>query len=198
MHKFEPNPDFDEGIILTFKGNKINPLNLQPEDICLEDIAHALSMKCRWGGFCDPFYSVAQHSILVCEEVQRRKKSVTNAKAALLHDASEAYLPDIPAPIKSSFYVRSKYLGNEKLHVSYSTREGEILELIFEKYGIKYDNPSLIKEIDVAIRNDEAAALMEGIGGWDLSNRLGLTIEPWTPMDAEDFFLKKAEELGLT
>ena len=197
MHKFEPNPDFDEGIILTFKGKKINPLNLQPEDICIEDIAHGLSMKCRWGGFCDPFYSVAQHSVLVCEEVQRRGKSLTNAKAALLHDASETYLPDVAAPIKDSFYikvVREDY----RAVVPFKDEEERILNLIFEKYGIKYDNMRLIKDIDVAIRNDEAAALMEGTEGWDLSNRLGIEIEPWTPMDAEDFFLKKAEELGLT
>ena len=198
MHKFEPNPDFNDGMILTFTGKKINPLNLQSGDICIEDIAHALSMKCRWGGFCDPFYSVAQHSILVCEETERKDYGQAIAKAALLHDAVEAYLPDIPAPVKSSFYVRSKYLGNEKLYVSYKTRELEISNRIMDRYNIEIVNWTAIKDIDVAIRNDEAAALMNGTEGWDLSNKLGVTIDYWEPYDAEDFFLKKAEELGLT
>ena len=80
----------------TYSGRKINLLHPDPDDILIEDIAHALSLICRWGGHIRRHYSVGAHSILVAAEVKP-----TGAKLpALLHDATEAYIQDIVSPLK--------------------------------------------------------------------------------------------------
>ncbi len=81
----------------TYTGRKIEDvLNPIPEDIRLEDIARHLSKEQRFGGAChQDFYSVAQHSVLVSRLVRPQ-----NAILGLFHDASEAYIKDIPTPLK--------------------------------------------------------------------------------------------------
>lgn len=81
--------------IQTFTGNQFWPLDPRPEDFELTDIAHALSLICRFGGHTIVHYSVAQHSLLVSRLVPARF-----ALEGLLHDAAEAYLADVPRPIK--------------------------------------------------------------------------------------------------
>ena len=80
----------------TFTGKWVNPLALEPDDICIEDIAHALALTNRFGGHSKFPLNVAQHSVgvsLLCPGCPL---------SALLHDASEAYLGDIPRPLKHS------------------------------------------------------------------------------------------------
>lgn len=83
--------------IQTYTGKKFYPLNPREEDIDIRDIAHALSLEPRWGGATEVPYSVAAHSIAVSQCVPDGHRL-----AALLHDASEAYLRDIPRPLKRS------------------------------------------------------------------------------------------------
>lgn len=64
----------------------------------LLDIAHALSQTCRYGGHCREFYSVAEHSIMVADIMELR--SLGDPGEGLMHDATEAYLSDVPAPFK--------------------------------------------------------------------------------------------------
>ena len=75
----------------THSGIQFWPLDPRPEDILIEDIAHALSNQCRFAGHCCFHYSVAQHSVLVSENVPAQ-----DAMWGLLHDAGEAYLVDLP------------------------------------------------------------------------------------------------------
>lgn len=82
--------------VYTFSGKYIVITELKGEDICIEDIAHALSFKPRFNGNCKLFYSIAAHSISVASLVSKENKM-----QALLHDAAEAYLFDIPKPYKS-------------------------------------------------------------------------------------------------
>lgn len=64
------------------------------------DIAHTLSMNCRYNGHCNKFYSVAEHSMLVSALVDELGGNEQQMLEALLHDATEAYLTDVPAPFK--------------------------------------------------------------------------------------------------
>jgi hypothetical protein len=84
-----------DGKFNSFTGRKIDLIEPTPEMICIDDIAHALSNICRFGGHTRQFYSVAQHSVLVCAVVPDHLKQV-----ALLHDAAEAYTGDIIKPLK--------------------------------------------------------------------------------------------------
>lgn len=86
--------------ITTVTGKHFYPLQPRPEDIDIEDIAHALSLICRANGHFRHFYSVAQHSIACAEEAVARGYSLEVILGCLLHDASEAYLCDVTRPVK--------------------------------------------------------------------------------------------------
>lgn len=116
--------------IRTFTGKYIDPLNPDPALICIEDIAHALSMLPRFGGHTQRFYSVAQHSIACTEWAPAEHKL-----AALLHDASEAYLLDIPSPVK-------------KRIPGYAEAEERLMEVIAAKFGFAWPLHEDVKRID--------------------------------------------------
>lgn len=114
----------------TFSGLVVDPRALELDKINIEDIAHSLSMQCRFGGHVTEFYSVAQHSIEVSKRV-----SVENALWGLLHDASEAYVCDLPRPIKSLF-------------PEYIKLEREIQERIAARFSLSFPIPAEIKRAD--------------------------------------------------
>ena len=90
--------------IQTLSGRRVNPLDATAEDIDPADIARALSNLCRFGGHSKAFYSVAQHSAIVCDLLEQRGGATPDElMAALLHDAAEAYLGDLPHPLKHRF-----------------------------------------------------------------------------------------------
>lgn len=84
---------------ITAHGRRLFILEPDPAHIHIDDIAHALSNLCRFGGHV-PFYSIAQHSVLVSRIVPQQF-----ALAGLLHDASEAYLGDVIRPLKRQLFV---------------------------------------------------------------------------------------------
>lgn len=84
----------------TFTGNFVDTKDPDPATIKLEDIAHALASTCRYGGHSQKFYSVAEHAVFCSIRVARRNYGRGLQFAALHHDDSEAYLGDIPRPIK--------------------------------------------------------------------------------------------------
>lgn len=105
--------------------------NPKAEDINIEDIAHALSKICRYGGHCPKFYSVAQHSVL-CSYMEGTPKEQMEF---LLHDASEAYLMDLPRPIKRNI-------------PEYRTIEDNLLKLIFDRFNLSFPLSERVHEVD--------------------------------------------------
>ena len=86
-------------------------MQMTPGDVYIEDIAHALSLLCRGGGQLSYFYSVGQHSLNCAAEAKARGWSKRQQLACLLHDASEAYMSDVPRPFKQHL---SDYISHEK------------------------------------------------------------------------------------
>jgi hypothetical protein len=97
--------------IYTYTGRTIRPLEPDPDDICIDDIAHALSQQCRFTGHTRRFSSVAEHSVRVARMVEDIDPEL--ALEALLHDASEAYLSDIARPVKKAPGFAETYLKYE-------------------------------------------------------------------------------------
>lgn len=118
------------GEIRTFTGIMFNVFNPKPEDVCIEDIAHALSNLCRFNGHTVKFYSVAEHSLKCAELVPKQHRL-----AALLHDASEAYLVDLPSPIKIAI-------------PDYINIEDKLMRVIARKFGFEYPLRPEVKSAD--------------------------------------------------
>ena len=130
--------------IRTKSGKYLDFTNPDPDSIVIEDIAHALSHMPRFGGQLPYFYSVAQHSIMVAQRVERK-----DVLAALLHDASEAYMMDIPGPLKD-------------LIPQYKVFESKLMAVIAEKFRFEYPLSDAIKEADKAELEWEWNELMIG------------------------------------
>lgn len=135
---------YTKDCIRTRSGIYMNVFNPIPEMVCLEDIAHALSMMPRFGGHLPEFYSVAQHSVLVSQHVKEG-----NELSALLHDASEAYLMDFPSPIK-------------KRISEYKLIEAKLMIVIGSKFGFDYRLNEDIKRADELLLQWEWGYLMLG------------------------------------
>ena len=91
----------------TYTGRVFNPLEMVPDNVAIEDIAHALSMMCRGNGHLRFFYSVGLHSINCAQEAIARGYQTGTILACLLHDATEAYIADLirslPLLLQSSY-----------------------------------------------------------------------------------------------
>ena len=133
--------------IRTFSGRLVNPLDLQPEDIIIEDIAHALSHQCRFTGHTRDFYSVAEHTLRGCNML-----AVEHRKQFLLHDAAEAYLLDLPAPLKN----------NSELGTCFKDLEEKIKFSIYTKFGVPTEEHAEVQRIDKRMCEIEKASLMNG------------------------------------
>ena len=106
--------------ITTYTRKHFDPINPDAELICIEDIAHALPMICRGNGHVSSFWSVGEHCILCAKEAAAKGYSNRLVLAALLHDASECYMSDVPRPFK-------KELG------FYQEQEEKLLRIIYRK-----------------------------------------------------------------
>ena len=124
----------------TYTGKMIDMTSPSPDAIDIRDIAHALSQICRASGHFKHFYSVAQHSINCLKEAIARNYSEKVCLACLLHDSQEAYLCDIPTPLK--------------YHLpDYKKIENNFEEKVWEKFGIALSDyeKKLVKSVDEAI-----------------------------------------------
>jgi uncharacterized protein len=128
-------------VIKTYTGKYIDITNPKTTDINIRDIAHALSNIGRYNGHYPRFLSVAEHSLNVEKQIVKRYPNATPEMRlhALLHDASEAYLCDLPRPIKNGFKA---YYGYEQTFI----------DVIFKKFGLEEaDYQKEIEEADMFV-----------------------------------------------
>ena len=124
--------------IRTYTGIRFYPMDPDPAQIEIRDIAHALPMICRGNGHVSEFYSVGQHCLNCSREAELSELSVRVQLACLLHDAGECYLLDVPSPLKKQL-------------PSYAEHEEKILSMIYEKYlgsDLTTEEKKLVKDID--------------------------------------------------
>lgn len=164
--------------IRTYSGITFSPLNPRADDIAIEDIAHSLSLLCRFAGHTSVFYSVAQHCVSISELVTPQF-----ALAGLLHDGSEAYIVDMPSPVKHSEEM-SGYREIEKY----------LQGVIYNRYGLSTIEPTDVKTMDRLLLRTEQRDLL-GVTLPKSTAVLSDTIVPWSPDLAEHRFLTRFREL---
>lgn len=188
-------------------GRRLFPTHLHHTDVDIRDIARALSNQCRFGGHCDRFYSVAEHSVLQVRHAMENHEYLDELEARvnwmsiqeyaafllyiLLHDSPEYIVLDMPKPIKG-------YLPG------YKDMSDRIEHKIFRRYRL-IDLPTWIrpeaKHLDLSILLNERYALMEDTGNiWAVEEMgykplPGVEIECLSPWEAEAQFLEMFNKL---
>lgn len=182
----------------TYSGRKFYPLDPRPEDIDPVDIAHALSLLCRYNGHVDRFYSVAEHCLLMSQTFD----DPFLARWALLHDATEAYVGDMIRPLKLSMK-------------KYRRAEDRVMLAICERFDLPFtygfidspgvprvaQMPALVKEADSRILLTERAALLKAPPeAWAMDDLepLDVEVEGLAPYVAEGLYLHRLAYLGLS
>lgn len=132
-----------DGCINLYSGKKLNLLDPKPEMIDIEDIARGIARKPHFGGHSPGFFSVAQHSLMVCHFMQ--EAGITDAKLlllGLLHDAPEAFIGDMPKPLK--------------VHLPFFCEvEDRIMKAICIKYELDFSRMQEIKPFDIEVQDLE-------------------------------------------
>lgn len=175
----------DMNFIETHSGKRFFFQKPTADMVCIEDIAYALSNLCRFNGHCKRFYSVAEHSVIISQWLAMRGASVETQMAGLMHDCAEAYIGDMPKPIKITM-------------PNFMEMEKRIEEVIFAKYDLPFPFPSIVKEADCRILKDERAQIMhpsEHTWMIDEAEPLGVSIEGVCPETAESDFMDRFEYL---
>jgi hypothetical protein len=165
----------------TFSGRKFWPLDPRADEVDIKDIAHSLALQCRYAGHSVSFYSVAEHSVLMARWLRTHYGPLT-ALAGLLHDASEAYLVDVPRPVKPFL-------------TGYKAIEAKVQTVVYQKYGLPPEMPAAVHEADNRIIADELKLLvpMDWHGKHD--DPLGVPVAGWSWQVAEQEFLTEFESL---
>ena len=142
----------------TYTGKQFWPLDPKPEEVCIEDIAHALSQICRFNGHTKRFYSVIHHSLNVAYYLEKTGHSKLTQLYGLLHDTAEAYVCDIPRPLK-------RFLAG------YEEIEKSVQWVIYKHFNL--DRPSKghrdsVKLMDNYVLALESRVFMQNTENWDL------------------------------
>lgn len=178
--------------IETFRHHQVDFLNPDPDQIDIEDIAHALSLIPRFGGHTGRLYSVAQHSVLASQLVHKDIEL-----DALMHDAPEAYIGDVVGPLK-------------RLLKDLEPIEFRLSEVIAKKFNLRPMIPMdpRIREADLKMLHFEAEDLLsiDATKEWGIPDAskgrddLGMRvhrgyIHTWPAVLAEQYFLARFHEL---
>lgn len=176
------DPDsLDQSVYMTtYTGIKFTLFEPKGEDVSITDIAHALSMLCRFTGHCQRFYSVAQHCVHVSHLV-----APEHALEGLLHDASEAYINDLNRPMKHHPQM-SGYRDAEL-----------VLDLVIRrKFGLPLSESADVKDADDQIVCSEARQLLRPVPSWaEKREAISGWLPVWDPAAAETQFIYRYQSL---
>lgn len=161
----------------TISGGRFYPSEPCPDGVLIEDIAHALSNQCRFAGHVRRFYSVAEHSVHVSYCVPQE-----HALQALMHDATEAYLVDVPRPAKVAL-------------TDYKRLEDKAWAVIAEVFRVPYEMHPSVKRADDAVLMAEKEVLLKR-ATWTLNvEPANVRIRAHWPFVAKHLFLRRFREL---
>lgn len=162
-----------------FPARKFWTMDPRASEVTLEAIATSLAHQCRYAGHMsvDLHYSVAEHSVHIARWILKETGNVEWALCGLMHDASEAYLVDVPRPIKGSL-------------PQYRAIESKVMAVICERFKLPLKMPDIVKEADDRIIADEVHAIMEPME-WHAGHAdgLGVAIKCWERKEAREEFL---------
>ena len=169
---------------------------LQPEakDVEVADIAHALSLICRFTGHVKTFYSVAEHCVRVAQLLPPRLRAY-----GLLHDAHEAYVGDIATPIQWALDSASALSPGTKsaFKLALESMKHNIYAAIHERFDLPWplppDDVAAIKQADIIMLMTEKRSLLgpsaKSWGVYESSPTLPGDVEPWPAAIAHNVWL---------
>lgn len=181
MRDLRPAP-----FLLTASGVVFDLASPRPQDVVAQDLAHALSRLCRFGGHASTHYSVAQHSVLVSTLVPPAL-----ALAGLLHDAAEAYVGDVVSPVK-------------RLLADFAQVEARVLGAVASRFAVPlwaFHTPEVAAADRAALLAERAALLPPSPRAWveDVGTASAPSVGrvvPWTADEARDRFLARLVTLN--
>ncbi len=175
--------------ITTHTGRKFYFDKFDVDSVCLEDVAHALSYQCRYNGHGHLFISTAEHSLNIANYIflkyegsvgKKKAQAKKLAAQALLHDAAEAYMGDMPGPLK-------------KFCPDFDKLETQLMGDIFEKYGLPRKLYAEVKEADTRILLNEMATIFPKThpkAELDVKPLEGVVVQCFAPPDIFPMYLK--------
>jgi hypothetical protein len=167
--------------IRLFGGTYFDYLDPEGSEFTIEDVAHALSNICRFGGHSNFHYSVAQHSFLASHIVKPEY-----AYDALMHDAPEAFIGDMLKPLKIML-------------PDYRAVENKVEAAVFRRFGVTNPLPEAVKLADLQMLVAEQAQVMGAQDDhWDLTfnaKAAPVLIHSWPIWYAEEQFLLRYKSL---
>ena len=169
----------------TYSATRFWPLSPRADEIAIVDIAHALSLQCRYGGHCLRFYSVAEHSVLISRWLAEQGHDRATCLWGLLHDAGEAYVLDMIRPLKASM-------------PEFRLIEQRVMVAITTRFGLYPHQPEPVTEADNRILVDEKRQNMAPGLAWvtDALEPLGISLRFWSPETAQEEFIVQFRRLA--
>ncbi|MWV40487.1 phosphohydrolase [Natrialba sp. INN-245] len=169
--------------ITTYSGVRFDPLEPAPDRIRFEDVAHGLSQTCRFSGQSAFFYTVGTHSLYVSDELAGEYGPRVQLYG-LLHDAAEAYITDLPRPVKRRVD-------------EFGAIEDRVLEATWERLGVRPPTDAewtAVMDADDRLFRYEATSLLNGFQPAEPAT-LAYDLEPCVPSEVRRRFLERVEYL---
>lgn len=141
-----------------------------PEDhmIHVEEVAHALSMLCRFNGHTKRFYTVAEHACLMSDWVMAQDWATPlHGLTALHHDDAEYIIGDMARPVKMKV-------------PQFKALETVLDGAIALRFGTEYPFPPWLKAIDKRILVDERRGTINpSSNNWGIDDLVPLSVKFW-------------------